>query len=309
MTKADKTRVFLSYAHEDLDMVRRIYTGLKERNLDVWFDKEDLGPGRWMRKIEKAIPKSRFFVICISEAALKKTGDEPGFQDEELQQAYEIARVQPEDAFTIVPIRLEDCGRGDHRLSSWQQYNLFNDFEAELNHLAVDLGGVSFTDRLAEDTRTEKEKNIARLAGTAEVLYYAGDFRKAADIFTSITYLNPDYAHLWLNKGLSLYALGRQDEAIAAYNKALEIQPDYTKAWFNKGNVHSDLGQQDEAMAAYDKALEIQPDYTKAWNSKGIALSGLGQKDEAIAAFDKALVIKPDYADAWNNKGALSLCS
>lgn len=85
------TKVFLSYAHENLEMVRKIYTGLKERRLDVWFDKEDLGPGTWKKQIEKAIPKSRFFIICISEAALKKTGDEsPGFQDEELQQAYEM---------------------------------------------------------------------------------------------------------------------------------------------------------------------------------------------------------------------------
>ncbi|SHO53494.1 toll/interleukin-1 receptor domain-containing protein [Desulfopila aestuarii] len=82
MTENNKTRIFLSYAHEDLEMVRQIYTGLKARNLGVWFDKEDLGPRLWKRKIEKAIPKSQYLVICISEAALKKTGDEPGFQDE-----------------------------------------------------------------------------------------------------------------------------------------------------------------------------------------------------------------------------------
>lgn len=69
-----KERVFVSYAHENLDMVRRIYVGLKERNLDIWFDKEDLDPGLWKRKTEKAIQKSRYFIICVSEAALKKTG-------------------------------------------------------------------------------------------------------------------------------------------------------------------------------------------------------------------------------------------
>jgi hypothetical protein len=65
-------RVFLSYAHENLDMVRRIYAGLKERKLEVWFDKEDLGPWLWKRKTKKTSPKSRYVIICMSEAVLKK---------------------------------------------------------------------------------------------------------------------------------------------------------------------------------------------------------------------------------------------
>ncbi len=258
MPGKSKGRVFLSYADENLDMVRRIYDGLKERKLNVWFDKEDLGPGLWKRKIEKAIPKSRYFVICISEAALKKTGDEtPGFQDEELQQAYEIARVQPEDAFTIVPVRLEDCGRGDHRLSPYQQYDLFNDFEAELDHLAVNLGGVSLADRLAEDTRTEDEKMYDRLASKAATFYYAGDFEKSMDVFTSMVVLQPDHAEAWNNKGNSLTALSRNEDAIEAYDKTLELQPDFTQALYNKGNALTALGRNEEAIAEYDKALNI----------------------------------------------------
>ena len=61
MAKATRDRVFLSYAHEDLDTVRSIYTGLKERQLNVWFDKENLGPGRFKPTITKAIAQSRFF--------------------------------------------------------------------------------------------------------------------------------------------------------------------------------------------------------------------------------------------------------
>lgn len=94
MSKSNRDRVFLSYAHEDLDMVRRVYDGLKKRKLNVWFDEEDLGPGRWKPQIIKSITRSRFFVICISEHALRKTGDNrPGFQDEELNTAYEIAKA------------------------------------------------------------------------------------------------------------------------------------------------------------------------------------------------------------------------
>ena len=76
-----ENRVFLSYASEDLDVVREVYDGLVKRGLDVWFDKEHLGPGKWKAQIERAIRRSRYFVICLSNAAIRKTGDEPGFQD------------------------------------------------------------------------------------------------------------------------------------------------------------------------------------------------------------------------------------
>jgi len=224
MTENAKTRIFLSYAHEDLDTVRKIDASLTARNLDVWFDKRCLKPGSWKRQIESIIPHCRYFVICISNAALKKTGiEERGFQGDELQQAYEIARIQPEGVFTIVPVRLEDCSRGDHRLAPYQQYDLFNDLEAELDNLAVNLGGISLADSFAEDTRSEDEKILSSLMGRAEAAYYAGDYQKASEIFTSITYLKPDYAEAWYNKGIVLYDLGRKEEAIVAYDKALKI--------------------------------------------------------------------------------------
>jgi hypothetical protein len=56
MAITNRDRVFLSYAHEDLDTVRSIYSGLKQRKLNVWFDKVDLGPGRWKPAIKGIIP-------------------------------------------------------------------------------------------------------------------------------------------------------------------------------------------------------------------------------------------------------------
>ena len=84
MSNDRKDRVFLSYASENLDTVRKVYDGLKNRGLEVWFDKEHLEPGKWKPQITRAITKSRYFIICLSNDAIRKTGDEPGFQDEEL---------------------------------------------------------------------------------------------------------------------------------------------------------------------------------------------------------------------------------
>ena len=37
------------------------------------------------------------------------------------------------------------------------------------------------------------------------------------------------------NKGFSLANLGKSQEAIACYDRALEINPKYAEAWYNKG--------------------------------------------------------------------------
>lgn len=133
--KGDRPVAFLSYAREDIDAAWQVYEALQMRGVSVWFDKTDLKPGSWKPQIERAIAKSRYFLICVSHSALRKTGDRPGFQDRELQIAFSIALAQPEEVFTVVPIRLEDCGRGDHRLSGYQQFDLFESFEDEITRL------------------------------------------------------------------------------------------------------------------------------------------------------------------------------
>ena len=197
MDESNQDRVFISYAHEDLPTIRRIVAGLKMRKLNVWFDKDDLGPGRWKPAITKAIAQSRYFVICISEAALRKTGADKskvGFQDDELNTAYNIAQEQPDGEFTIIPIRLERCGRGDFRLTSYQQYDLYDDFDKSLDRLSVALGGISLADASARDKRTEDEKITDRLIGKAEAAYFAEDIDKAQQLINAVLAMNPDHA-------------------------------------------------------------------------------------------------------------------
>jgi tetratricopeptide (TPR) repeat protein len=277
MAGSARYRVFLSYAHEDQDKVRRIYSGLKQRRLDVWFDKENLGPGRWKPAIIKAITQSRYFIICISEAALKKTGDEPGFQDNEINTAYNIAQEQPDKEFTIVPVRLESCDRGDFRLTGFQQYDLFENFEAGLDKLAVDLGGISLADAAAQDERSKIEKIIDRLLGKADAAYYANDFEKAITVLDTVLEMVPDNASAYSNKGTALVKLGQNEEAIKAYDKAIEIKSDYSGVWYNKGVTLAKLGRNEEALEIYNKVLEFEQNNPKIWGNKCSTLGRLGR--------------------------------
>ena len=107
----------------------------------------------------------------------------------------------------------------------------------------------------------------------------------------------------WNNKGTSLEKVGRYEEAIKCYDKALEVNPQQTETWFNKGNSLGSLGRFEEAIKCHDKALEINPQHPMGWNNKGVSLQDLGRFDEAIRCYEKALEINPRNVDAWSNKG------
>ena len=92
----------------------------------------------------------------------------------------------------------------------------------------------------------------------------------------------------WTNKGVSFAALGRHQEALKAYDKAIEIKPDDHKAWHNKGNAIRKLGRYEEALKVYDKAIEIKPDFHLAWSNKVDALRKLGRDEEAIKVYQQA---------------------
>ncbi len=59
--------------------------------------------------------------------------------------------------------------------------------------------------------------------------------------------------------------------------------------WNNRGVTLSRLGKYDDALAAYEQALQLHPDYSTAWNNKGVTLYRLGMYHEAVKAYDRAL--------------------
>ena len=259
MEKDKRPQVFLSYAHNDLKIVRTLYTDLKGRGVNVWFDKENLSPGKWKSQIQKAIPKSRYFLFCVSKSALEKAESSSGFVDDELQQAYEIAMAQDERHFTIIPVRLEkDIGYGDHRLSIFQQYDLSADWESEIDRLAVLLGGRAKKLKTRIDIEFSEDKRlVVGLMSKAEIAYYANQYEIALQLWESVITINPEIDSAWSNKGAALAALGNYERALEAINKAIGLNKNSATSWFNKAVLMRKLGRIQEAVTYTALASEL----------------------------------------------------
>ncbi len=132
-----------------------------------------------------------------------------------------------------------------------------------------------------------------------------GRLEQAVASYTRALQIKPDLVEAHNNLGAALNNLGKSDQAISSINKALQIKPDFAEAHYNLGAALNNLDKPEEAVASYEKALRLKPDYTDAHYNLGNALNRLGEPEEAVSSLRKALQIKPDFAEAHNNLGAV----
>jgi len=130
-----------------------------------------------------------------------------------------------------------------------------------------------------------------------------GRSEEAMSYFNKALEINPKHADAWLGKGIVLIVHGRYKEAIECLDNAIKIRPGNVIAWYNKGLALDNLGKHIEAIEYYDKILEFNPRHTDALSGKGVALSSLRRYEEAIECFNKALEINPGRIETWIQKG------
>lgn len=78
------------------------------------------------------------------------------------------------------------------------------------------------------------------------------------------------------------------------------------RMYLTLGEVLEKSQRPQEALAAYDRALELEPQAADAHSRRAGLLCGLGEYDEAARASEAALAIDPDHAEAHRWLGLAS---
>lgn len=114
------------------------------------------------------------------------------------------------------------------------------------------------------------------------------DQAKALNLVNTSLQSHPEVARLWSIKGTALKNLGRSEEAIIAFRKAIELDPARALTWFQLGVTHRDLEQHIDAQSAYTKAEEFGASGPQFDSAKAAVALELGEIDEAESLYERA---------------------
>ncbi|HTT02412.1 MAG TPA: sulfotransferase, partial [Steroidobacteraceae bacterium] len=106
------------------------------------------------------------------------------------------------------------------------------------------------------------------------------------------------------NLGLCLTGLGRREQAVASYRRALELQPDYVEALNNLGTLLPELGGRREAIALLRRAIELDPARAESHRNLANVVFEFRRFEEAAASYRQALALQPQNALAHAGLGA-----
>lgn len=144
-----------------------------------------------------------------------------------------------------------------------------------------------------QDAKKENPDNIALIQAEADVYYKMGDKEKYNELMQSILEKNPNDPSVYYNLGVTAAELGKNEEAIGYYKKALELEPEMNNARMNivvailakeRGLIDemNDLGMSKEDNKRYEELEEERKDiYT-----------------DAIPHLEKVVELDPDNTEA-----------
>lgn len=117
---------------------------------------------------------------------------------------------------------------------------------------------------------------------------------EALEDFDAAIRLEPNESVHHYNRGqLLVQAKADYASAIEALDRALALNPRLTPAWSNKGMALLKVGKIDEGLSCFLKAVEIDPDFAFAHANVGWVYEVRGKKRDAIAAYRRAVAIDP----------------
>ena len=120
-------------------------------------------------------------------------------------------------------------------------------------------------------------------------LMTAGRFEQAEEQAKAAQKANPKVALIADILASAQVRLGKTDEAIANFKKAVALDPNYAEARNNYGRLLLELGRVEEAVVEIRKALKLAPGLALAHQNLGAAYLRLDQTDDAIKRLKKAV--------------------
>ncbi len=103
----------------------------------------------------------------------------------------------------------------------------------------------------------------------------------------------------------SLAREARYEDVVVIANEYDDVYGSSVDMWAIKGNAEYSVGKYDDAIESYTKAVEIDHNKPILWHSKGMAEEAAGEYELAEISFDKAVLMDLDNPMYWISKSAV----
>ena len=107
--------------------------------------------------------------------------------------------------------------------------------------------------------------------------------------------LNLGQAWPFAGRGGTYLHLKRLNDALADYNRAIELEPDYAWALAGRGETYFHLDRNEESLADYNRAIELN--LGEAWviAGRGQTYRALGRYNDALTDYNRAIELDPEH--------------
>jgi tetratricopeptide (TPR) repeat protein len=152
-------------------------------------------------------------------------------------------------------------------------------------------------------------ESSSHLVANARERLEAGDAHGAVHLLTDVVRSGEAFADAHNLLGLALALVGRREDALVEFGRALDLNPRYVDALLNRAVVLSDLGRDGEAAATFHEAQQLgtvdhtgfaAPIASRLANlhaELGEAYVEAGSRPRAIAQFEAAAALRPEFVD------------
>jgi len=142
------------------------------------------------------------------------------------------------------------------------------------------------------------------IASLATTLLKQGRREEALKAYDKAVQLKPDDAALWKQMGDVLLELQRYDLALLSFQHVLKLDPRHQDAAYKSGVLLNDVGRFEEAVACLDVCDNVLPNHAPTLQARARALLGLKKYQPSLADSLRANTLRPGDADTLNNIGA-----
>ena len=173
---------------------------------------------------------------------------------------------------------------------------------SKANHLRAE-GRLLEAETVLRTLATAGDARQFALEALADVYARQGRREEARNTLLSLTQEQPDNVHYAALYANHLDGEGLTQAAIDEYSRLLARQPSYAVAWYNVALLHTKMKQYQQAIGAYEKAVELNIERVEeVYSNMGVLYSDMQEPELAMDMFQRALDIDASYLPALFNR-------